>query len=165
MYKRVLLVVLALTAPYPTLYAAVSEGTMQDVKVRVTQAAGIRIGPISLVNSSEINAHADSDNQRITIYTGMLNFVNSADELAVVLAHEVCHLLENDVGAVMEQEKQADICGRDLMQKAGYNPQAGVRYHSRYIQQYGDIGPPTHPYASTRKEFYRTGDKGLYYDK
>lgn len=163
--KKVLLVVLALIAPYPTLYAAVSESTMQDVKQRITQASGIHVPPIRLEQNAEINAYADSVNSQITVFTGLLDFVNSADELAVVLAHEVCHLKHGDIGAVMHQEKRADICGYDLMQRAGYNPQAGVGYWQRLIRIDGDIGPPTHPYSSVRLKFYQTGDRGVYNDK
>jgi Putative Zn-dependent protease, contains TPR repeats len=51
--------------------------------------------PVSLRASSELNAFADGDN--IFIYSGMLKFVKSDDELAAIMGHEMAHSTQNHV--------------------------------------------------------------------
>ncbi|MFA6449597.1 MAG: M48 family metallopeptidase [bacterium] len=46
---------------------------------------------ITVVKNDEINAYADQ-NDKITIFTGMLNFVRDDNELALVCGHEMAHI-------------------------------------------------------------------------
>lgn len=47
-----------------------------------------------VVDSTEVNAYADANNQ-IVVYTGLLNLVESNDELAGIIAHEVGHIMKS----------------------------------------------------------------------
>lgn len=57
-----------------------------------------------LNQDNSLNSHADGEN--VVIYTGMLRFVESDDELAVVMAHELAH---NLMGHVQAQKNNATI--------------------------------------------------------
>ena len=71
-----LLVILALTAPYPTLYAKVSEELMQEVKVRLQETAGGKFPPISLTTDTSLgrdNAWMSYPSPVIHVTGGMLD--------------------------------------------------------------------------------------------
>ena len=58
----------------------------------------------SVVDGGEVNAFADGDD--VYIYRGMLKLVESDDELALVLGHELAH---NTMGHVQKQRQNATI--------------------------------------------------------
>ena len=73
---------------------------------------------ISLDESKEVNA-----NSGVTLNYGMLNYIQSEDELAGLLGHEVAHnLVEYDDDERIESEYFADRLGSFLAAKSGYNP-------------------------------------------
>ena len=167
MYKQ-LLIILALTAPYPTLYAKVSEELMQDVKVQLQETAGIKFPPISLTTDTSMgqeNAWMAYPSPVIHVTVGMLDIWDDQHTVALVLAHEMCHYIlkhgSNVDGITIETD--ADICGRDLMVRAGYSAVKGAEFFKKKLKQRGDIGPPTHPYFSHRIKFYQTGDESVYH--
>jgi predicted Zn-dependent protease len=51
---------------------------------------------ITVVKNDEINAYADMNN-KITIFSGMLDFVRDENELAVVCAHEMAHVSQQHI--------------------------------------------------------------------
>ena len=46
-----------------------------------------------IVESDEVNAYADADNQ-IIVYTGLIKLIENDDELAGILSHEVGHIMK-----------------------------------------------------------------------
>lgn len=80
--------------------------------------------PLRIVENTEVNAYTDG--KEVVLYSGMLNYVESKDELAAVLAHEVAHAVLEHVYTKMmfEQsvlEGNADKFAIYLMLRAGYD--------------------------------------------
>lgn len=166
MFKQ-LLVLICLWGPLPHAYARVSEQLMQDVKVQLQRTAGLRLPPISLTTDTSLgkdNAWMSYPSPVIHVTVGMLNVWDDEHTVATVIAHEMCHYILKhgaDVDGITV-ETDADICGRDLMVRAGYDAAKGAEFFSKALKRRGDIGPPSHPYFSHRIKFYQTGDKSIY---
>ena len=120
-----------------------------------------------LNQNDELNSKADGKN--IIIYTGMMRFIESDDELAVVMAHEFSHNLMNHVdaqknnknigkifglaidalassqglnthGDAAEFEQEADYVGLYVMARAGYDiKKAGDLWRRMSIENPSDI--------------------------
>lgn len=80
-----------------------------------------------------VNASTYLSSKQITLYKGILPFVDSDDELAAILSHEIAHGVDAHRGLwrriMMNShspafEFKADQKGADYMVKAGYNPVA-----------------------------------------
>ena len=96
---------------------------------------------------STVNAFA-LPGGHIYVNTGLLAFVRSDDELAVVLGHEVSHVelrhatpnLARSVlslGYTKYQEFDADVRGVHLAEQAGYDPRAAMDVFTRLALQGG----------------------------
>lgn len=77
---------------------------VQRVADKLGSAAGVKC-QVRIINSSEINAFATAGGY-IYINTGLLDFVESQDELAVVMAHELAHSLGNHYLLLLEREEK-----------------------------------------------------------
>jgi hypothetical protein len=64
---------------------------------------------------------AYTDDSRIAISSGMLRFLESDDELAVLLGHELAHVLLGHPGRGTRPEAEADELGLYLAARAGYD--------------------------------------------
>ena len=83
------------------------------------------------------NAYCKPDGT-IVICKGMMKLFENEDELAAVVAHEMGHLVAKHKGRqTPEKEMEADRIGLELMAKAGYNPNAAVRFWTRYYERIG----------------------------
>lgn len=89
-----------------------------------------------------INASTDYRNGTITIWKGLLFYIENDDELAAVLGHELTHVEQFSKGfwpwkrvkmyyAPKFYEYDADLKGVDYMVKAGYNPVAMISVMNR----------------------------------
>lgn len=118
--------------------------------------------PISVARNLNVsNAHSSKIDKTITIYTGMLPYIDSDDELAAVLSHETAHSLDAYDGMgkwismtlnSKQYEYKADLVGIDLMVKAGYNPIAAITVQNKsFPESPFDFGIFTsHPQTSKR---------------
>lgn|GEM_PF-711102 len=88
-------------------------------------------------SKQKINASARYSLGTVTIYKGLLRYIDNDDELAAVLAHEIAHIHQLSTGfwpwkrlkmhfASKYYEYDADLKGIDYMVKAGYNPLAMI---------------------------------------
>jgi predicted Zn-dependent protease len=123
------------------------------------------VNKITVDDSKEINAFADS-NGGITFTAGMLDFVTSEAEIAIVCGHEMSHLSSQhikrslftrvvaglaaqnggDVGLVAgsllsnkqsrKHEREADRLGLIYMWQAGYDPRIAWRFWERMEQKF-----------------------------
>ena len=90
--------------------------------------------PVRLSQTSTITAYADG--KKITMTAGMMNFVKSDDELALIIGHELGHNTMGHIRKVVTNlivtlgktrytrpfESEADYVGMYYMVRAGYNP-------------------------------------------
>lgn len=84
---------------------------------------------IIIQDDSTINAYQDSGNNTIAVYTGMIKFVSSKDELAGVIGHEIGHFMlehsklnpDGDPNYQAILEGNSDKFGIYLMLRAGYD--------------------------------------------
>src|SRR5574344_680455 len=108
-----------------------------------------------------INACAYLSDKKVVVYYGILPYIESDDELAYILSHEIAHALDAYGGPLkwinMEvnsksYETKADLIGIDLMAKAGYNPVAAITMANKtFPESYCDFWIFTsHPKTSVR---------------
>lgn len=95
--------------------------------------------------------NASADGVSVNVNVGLIDYVRDDDELAAVMAHEFAHnvLRHRDrlhaagaardlpgagrnSGAVRQTEIEADRLAVYLMERAGYDPEAAVRFWTRY---------------------------------
>ncbi|MFQ5802775.1 MAG: M48 family metallopeptidase [Candidatus Methylomirabilales bacterium] len=109
----------------------------------------------NVVESDAVNAVVDGEG-RIGVPLGMLRFVKSDDELAVVLGHELGHLPTSRAHGLVTwtlgyHEREADIRGLVYAHRAGYDIRMGARVFERMATELAvppwdtDVGPhPSH---------------------
>jgi len=116
---------------------------------------------IQLSNTSVINAYANG--RKITVTTGMLNFVESDDELALIIGHELAHNtmahIPKTIGNYIVSfggtrytrpfESEADYVGMYYLVRAGYSPE-GVE---KFWQRLAKISPKSINLAKTHPTF------------
>lgn len=89
------------------------------------------------------NAQAEYSNGTIRIFKGLFYYIESDDELAAILAHELAHIHQQSTGfwlwkrvkmffAPKYYEHDADIRGIDYMVEAGYNPVAMITLFNKF---------------------------------
>lgn len=116
------------------------------------------------VSSNMINA-ITWRSRAIVFHKGLMNFVKNKDELALIMGHELAHILNGDLGhmaatrygnipnANKDDELDADILGTILMHKAGYDCMRGAEVWKRFYKRMG--GPKykvgdSHPHPMKR---------------
>lgn len=86
------------------------------------------------VNNKTVNASTSGPSKSIAVYKGLLPLIDTDDELAAILSHEIAHGIDMHKGlwkrltmsASQSYEFKADKKGVDLMVNAGYNPVAMI---------------------------------------
>jgi len=107
------------------------DGKVMKVDVEPEQKCGY---DVKLAVTSNINAYATGNT--ITVTSGMMNFVNSDEELALIIGHELAHNTMSHIRKSIANfilsgfatrytrpfESEADYVGMYYMVRAGYNP-------------------------------------------
>lgn len=112
-------------------------------------------------STTTVNANTSLSNKVVTVYYGLLPYIDNDDELAFVLGHEIGHAIDAYGGPFKwvamtfnskEYENKADLTGIDLMVKAGYNPVAAITCSNKWMgESYWDTSIFTsHPQTSKR---------------
>ena len=128
-----------------------------------------------LVPSGRLNAEADGRYVQVT--TAITAYVADDAELAAVLAHEFAHNIlghrvrldaarvsrgffgnfGRNAARIRETEIEADRYSVYLLDRAGYDPQAAVRFWTRFGQRgLNFLGSPTHPNWRSRIALFET---------
>jgi beta-barrel assembly-enhancing protease len=135
----------------------------EQLTVRVAAEQGCQ-SRFQLIPSRRLNARADGRYVQVT--TAISEYVQDEQELAAVLAHEFAHnVLRHRVRLdaagvargffgnfgrnarlIRETEAEADRLSVYLLDRAGYDPAAAVRFWSRFGRRgLNFLGSPTHP--------------------
>jgi hypothetical protein len=128
-----------------------------------------------LIPSGRLNAEADGRYVQVT--TAIAAYVADDDELAAVLAHEFAHNIlghrvrldaarvsrgffgnfGRSAARIRETEIEADRFSVYLLDRAGYDPAAAVRFWTRFGQRgLNFLGSPTHPNWRARIASFET---------
>lgn len=107
-------------------------------------------GAVRLARNREANSFATARN--VVIYTGMLDFVQSDDELALVIGHELGHFILNhppmhdedkilasigiNSGVFWKREEAADRLALRLMAAGGYDLDTAIPFWRRFLGKY-----------------------------
>jgi hypothetical protein len=105
-----------------------SGGEVRDLPVDVE--IGCALLPV-LVYHDAINAFASRNWQEMGVFTGLLRFLKSDDELALVIGHELSHVIL-ETGGFRETEADADYLGAYLAARAGYDISNAVSMWRRW---------------------------------
>src|SRR5574344_1653141 len=130
-------------------------------KILYTNKIDKRVAFQSNRNRKIINATTSLTNKTVTVYYGILPYIDNDDELAYIMSHEIAHALDAYGGPLKwatmafnskSYETKADLIGIDLMVKAGYNPIAAITMANKsFPEDYWDIWIfTTHPKTSVR---------------
>jgi hypothetical protein len=162
--------------------AAFADG-VADIEVRRASArlmlhVGTEPGCASrfqLVPSGRMNAEADGRYVQVT--TAIASYVADDDELAVVMAHEFAHNIlghrarldqshisrgffgnfGRNARNIRDTEAEADRFSIYLLDRAGFDPEAAIRFWSRFGRRgLSFLGDPTHPNWRSRIALFET---------
>lgn len=146
-------------------------GAPMTIALRAERGCATRF---QLIPSRRLNALADGRYVQVTTAIG--DYVADDQELAAVLAHELAHnvlrhrarldaagisrgLLGNfgrNARLIRETEAEADRLSIYLLDRAGYDPEAAVRFWERFGRRgLNFIGSPTHGNWRTRVAMFR----------
>lgn len=114
------------------------------------------------VPNKDVNAAAYSSSKRVCVFKGLLPFIDSEDELAAIISHEIAHQMDFYAGYLRrlamslnseKYEMKADKAAVDFMVNAGYNPVAMLVVLNKITGEQtfsDDWGMRSHPAGSTR---------------
>jgi Zn-dependent protease with chaperone function len=147
-----------LEASQGQLEAALRHGPADLLVLRQSRQLRLRLdsrpaclGRVRLARSDQVNAFA-TKGQYVVMTSAMLDFVRSDDELAVVLGHELSHIIfghpamRSEEGIlsglgihpsnIWKREAEADRFGLRLMAAAGYDLNQAIPFWRRYLGKY-----------------------------
>lgn len=140
------------------------QNSVNEVGFRILNANKIKY-PMNFCynNKNTVNAYSAHSNRNITVYNGIINYMDDEDELAAVISHEISHSIDSSEGIMRgyfsfvpyiftprKFERKADKRAIDFMVKAGYNPVAMIVMMNKAFPQYRYEFLSTHPLASRR---------------
>ena len=132
-------------------------------KLAVVTGRVNEVPPLLIIDQPILNAFAMTN--QVVLYQGLIDFSKDDDEIALVLGHEISHVLLGHLGklqatSVDEQavlESMADKMGAMYMMRAGYNICTAREMWKRLAEQYGDFLGGDHPNDAYRfKSGYRS---------
>lgn len=124
-------------------------------KVAASTGESDQMRPLRIVESPTVNAYANE--REVVIFTGLSDYAESDDEIALVLGHEIAHITLGHVSIkdpleplqISVLEGQADKMGAVYMMKAGYDICSGRKLMKRW-EKGGDYLGGDHPSYSYR---------------
>ncbi len=173
--KKIIIFATLLVLICSSAYAAISETITED-SIKVAQNRIDKIG-FKLLNyngiekrtvfnfdaGKQINAHSNSRSREITLYRGLYNRLDSDDEVAAILAHEISHSVDSYKGifrgafsswsysfSPKKYEYKADKKAVDYLVNAGYNPISLIIVMNKTFPQGRYDWCSSHPLTSRR---------------
>jgi Zn-dependent peptidase ImmA (M78 family) len=113
-----------------------------------------------IVDNSEINAYTDGN--AVYVNQGIINQFDNDDEAALVLGHEIAHILLGHTSLQMPvpqtiKEAQADKYGAFLAMKSGYDVCKGREIFDKIKKLFGDDPTNDHPALAYRVDQLNVG--------
>ncbi len=107
--------------------------------------------PVKL--SERKGIYASTNGRRIKISRGLLRFTATDDELALVLGHELSHILLDHSGTmrgslIKNAELEADRLGISIVARAGYNTETAARFLPRLAKAFHYLNEPQDAYPT-----------------
>ena len=120
----------------PTLQASTLTIRRGDAE-RIVEVTPVERCAIGTVLTVEERVDAYSDRHNVAITTGLLGFVRNEDELALIIGHELAHVLLRDRHESMRtrakrKEDEADALGAQLAHCAGYDLRKAIGLWDRF---------------------------------
>ncbi len=107
------------------------DGRIRDLQLE-TRIGCFRPATVEILDT--IDAYSEAE--RIVVYSGLLRFLESDDELAVILGHELAHALLDDGLVPADAEREADALGLYLAARAGYDISVARGLSHRFIREF-----------------------------
>lgn len=140
------------------------QNSVNEVGFRILNANKIKYRMnFSYNNKNTVNAFSNSRNHTITVYNGIINYMDDEDELAAVISHEISHSIDFSEGVMRgyfsivpyiftprKFERKADKRAVDFMVNAGYNPVAMIVMMNKAFSQTRFEVFSSHPLSSRR---------------
>jgi membrane-associated protease RseP (regulator of RpoE activity) len=117
--------------PIATLLRIERDGEIRDLQVE-SRIGCFRPAEVKIMD----NIDAYSEGERIVVYSGLLRFLESDDELAVILGHELAHGLLDAGLDPAAAEREADRVGLYLAALAGYDVAVARGLSERFIREF-----------------------------
>lgn len=127
-------------------------------KVILAQTGQIQDAPFFVIeNNPEINAYTDG--RKVVLYQGLINSVENDDEIALVIGHELAHVMlrhinlqehSHNVTESEISEANADKLGAFYIMKAGYDVCKAREFWKRLQIERGNYLGVSHPDYSYR---------------
>lgn len=151
----------------PAELAVLRDGLETNVALRPISGCAARV---RLARSTQFNAFANRGYAVVT--TNLLRFLKSDDELAVILGHEMAHVilghaevleaqgvpggllrgLGKNARRIRATEEEADRLGLQLTMDAGYDARVALAFWRRYSARVGPRLFATHPSLKVREK-------------
>jgi len=130
------------------------QGREYTARIRPDTACDI---PAKIISSNHINGHTDG--REILITSALLRSVPDDTNLALVIAHEMAHVIAGHEGLAQSQalELEADRMALVLMARAGYDIDSAVAYWESAVHPHdgGNATKSSHPTTQARYKNFR----------
>lgn len=119
-------------ADRPIILQIARNGVEMDLVVHPIPTCSARL---VMKTAKSIEAYGDGKN--VGVSTSLAQFAETDDELALVIGHEIAHIINRDGKATgiddrRAKEDRADLLGAGLLRCAGYDVERSTRFLSRY---------------------------------
>jgi predicted Zn-dependent protease len=137
----------------------ISDARIQQIykKIAAQTGNGDEVPPLLITDTREINAYTNGS--IVVLYRGMINFTQNEDEIALVLGHELAHVMlrHTQIKKLTLTSKDAQLAeansdkmGAFYAMKAGYDVCRARMMWKRLLTEEGDRIGSTHPPYSHR---------------
>ncbi|WP_286846415.1 MULTISPECIES: M48 family metallopeptidase [Aminobacterium] len=102
-FKKFVLFLFILSLSAGAAEAALSPQQLERAWERISKAAGLETAPITIENKKEPNAWVQfsGDNRSVHVTSGLMNLLDTEDEIAGILGHETGHIKLNHYGSTV----------------------------------------------------------------
>lgn len=119
----------------------------QPISIMLRRSKNERIVPLTPVSvcasrfvyklAAQVDAYTDSTTRNVGVTSGLIAFARTDDQLALIVAHELGHVIRRDPkgggwNKVRAMEDRADTVGAALIRCAGYDIRAGAEFFLDY---------------------------------